>query len=302
MLNTRKTHRMQASTRMLLSSVLAAVPMTLGVVATAPTANASTVTSVYSLFSQNSATAALNYAVFGLGGTNKTNVNLRAVTVNGNVAVGPDGSLSLMAPSTINGNVDMDSTATPKNPGPGTYTGTLDTSESFSSLAADVVSASTQAQNLTATQTISSNVNKATTITGTSGLNVIDINGNINLNNANLTFSGAGAQFIVNISGSVSLVGTASILAGSNVSDGNILLNLYSNSGTLNTNVGDTTDGIVLAPTASFNLDGVFNGELISGGGQIALPSNSTVNYGPACPSPFPQRCPCFVADCSAWA
>lgn len=169
-----------------------------GALAAAPTAKAGTITSVYSLFDQNNASAGLNYAVFGLGGTPKTNVDLSLVTVNGNVAVGPSGSLTLAAPSTINGNVDMDSTATPKNPGPGTYTGTLDTNESFGTLATDIANVSTQAEGLTATQTFSS-ITTGRTITGVSGLNVIDITGNITLGSGAVTLAGpAGAQFIVN--------------------------------------------------------------------------------------------------------
>ena len=260
------------------AAILGGVPLA-GILAAPQTTAANTVTSVYSLFNQNNAAAALNYAVFGLGGTNKTNVNLSAVTVYGNVAVGPDGNLALMAPSTINGDIALDSTAT-ENASAGHYTGTLTTNNNFSTLTANIVNASTQAQGLTPSQTFSS-ITTATTITGTAGLNVIQINGNINLNNANLTFTSpaSGAQFIVNVSGSITLGGTASVVAGANVSDGNVLLNLYTNNGAVNTHVGDTIDGIVLAPTASFNLDGIFNGELISGGTSLALLSNATVNY-----------------------
>ena len=63
------------------------------------------------------------------------------------------------------------------------------------------LSAATDANALTATQTFS-NLTTSTTITGVAGLNVIDINGNINLNNMNLTLNGpAGAQFVMDVVG-----------------------------------------------------------------------------------------------------
>ena len=46
----------------------------------------------------------------------------------------------------------------------------------------------------------------------------------------------------------------------------------------MTTHVDEVVDGIVLAPHSSLNLDGTFNGELISGGSSIALLSNAIVN------------------------
>jgi hypothetical protein len=226
-----------------------------------------------------------NYAVLGLGGGQ---VNLSLVTVNGNVGIGAGGTIVNMAPSVINGNV-FESTAGQYS-GPGTLTGTQTISASL--LAANVAGAFTAASDAASAvavpaQTFSfSSITAATTITGGPGLNVVNITGNISLNNANLTLSGpSNAFFIINVGGNLSLVGTASLLT-SVVPVSNILYNFTDLSGdTITTNIGDRVNGILLDAHSgsSMTLDGSFNGELI--GNNITLMSGAVVNQ----PSPTPE-------------
>jgi hypothetical protein len=110
---------------------------------------------------------------------------------------------------------------------------------------------------------------------------VIKVNGNIDLNNANLTLSGpSNASFIIDVSGNLTLVGTASLLT-SGVSDRNALYNFTGSNASINTHVGDVVNGVLLADGSSsqMTLDGTFNGELI--GNDITLMSGAVVNSPP---------------------
>lgn len=231
-----------------------------------------------------------NYGILELGGTSGTrNLNLSAVTVNGNVGVGSGGTVTNQAPSKIVGNL-FESTGGSQYSGPGSLTGTKTVNSTLlSGNVAAAMQAATDAKNdgSTPTQTFGA-ITTATTITGVAGLNIINIS-SISLNNKNLTLSGPStAKFIINVAGNVSLVGTASLLTSGSVSNSNVLYNFTGSTASLQTNVGDVVDGIFLQSLVgqSMNLDGTFNGELI--GTNIALLSNATVNQPPPAKVPEP--------------
>lgn len=234
---------------------------------------------------------ASTFAVVGLAGTTTTRdqINNSLVTVNGNEGISQYGTLTNQAPSVINGNVYE--YASGEYSGPGTLNGSVIVNPSFMSSAdSSALTENAFAASLTPTQTFGA-ISSATTITGTSGVNVINITGGVNLNNANLTLTGpAGAIFIINISGSASLGGTASFALAGGVTDGNVLYNFTGPNGTsINTHVGDTINGIILAPNYKLTLDGTFNGEIIGGGAgdNIQLLSGVVVNGIPqAVPEP----------------
>lgn len=138
---------------------------------------------------------------------------------------------------------------------------------------------------LTATQSFASGITSGTTITGNGGLNVISVTGNINLGNGeNLTLSGTSSDiFVINVSGTLTLTGNAKLLI-SGVPVENVIYNFTGSSGTINTGVGDVLNGVFLAPNYSMTLDGIWNGEIISGK-TIQLLSGVTVNG----PSPVPE-------------
>ena len=138
-----------------------------------------------------------NYSVLGLKNTAITN---SLVTIHGNEGVSQGGKLSNNAPSTITGNVYE--YASGQYSGPGKLGGSvIINSTLLAQNDTDALNASTTAQGLTATQTFG-NISSTTTVTGNGGLNVIDINGSINLNNASLILSGSASDvFIVNVTG-----------------------------------------------------------------------------------------------------
>jgi hypothetical protein len=203
-------------------------------------------------------------------------VHLSLVDVTGNVGIGAGGTIKNEAPSTINGNVFQ--SAAGQYSGPGTLTGSITTNAFLlSTNIAGAQKAATDASALVPTQTFSG-ITSATTITGVAGINVINIHGNINLNNENLTLNGpVSAFFVLNVSGNLSLTGTASLLTSGGVTNSDTLYNFTSSTASWNTHVGDMLDGVFLAATSTFNhqLDGTFNGELISN--NITLLSNAVV-------------------------
>jgi PEP-CTERM motif len=231
-----------------------------------------------------------NYAVLGLDTVSLgTDINASNVTVTGNVGVSHLSTLQVMAPSTIIGNVYYQDAGSVT--GPGTVTGSL-IQQSMTQAVLDALNANTQNAMLAPNTTINGDVTSAKTFTGSGGLNVIDINGNINLNNANITLVGTPSDvFVINVTGDLDLVGTASLLT-SGVPNANVLYNFtggdVSNPGkmTFNTHVGDVVDGTMLAPYYTMNLDGTWNGELIGGPLNIGLLSNATVNQDSFNPPP----------------
>ncbi len=215
-----------------------------------------------------------NYSVLGLNNTTITN---SLVTIYGNEGVSQGGSLSNMAPSTITGNVYE--YASGQYSGPGKLGGSVIVNSTLlAQNDTDALNASTTAKALTATQTFGS-ITSATTVTGNGGLNVIDINGNINLNNASLILSGSASDvIIVNVTGTASFVGTGGLSLAGGVTPNHVLYNFTGSSGTIASHVGNVFYGTLLAPTYSFNLDGSFIGEIIGGGSSIQLLSNAAVN------------------------
>ena len=129
-----------------------------------------------------------------------------------------------MAPSTITGNVYE--YASGQYSGPGKLGGSvIINSTLLAQNDTDALNASTTAQGLTATQTFG-NISSTTTVTGNGGLNVIDINGSINLNNASLILSGSASDvFIVNVTGSASFGGTGGLSLAGGVTPNHVLYN-----------------------------------------------------------------------------
>jgi len=234
-----------------------------------------------------------SFAVLGL---DNTSVILSNVVVNGTVGISADGTLTIMAPSTVNGDVYEDPQATVT--GPGHVTGSTIT-QSMGALVTHATDASSQAALLAPDQTFSS-VTATTTITGNGGTTVIHISGDINLNNANLNLNGGASDyFIVNVGGNLSLVGTASLnVTGTPVS--HVLFNFTKVACTLNTHVGDVLNGIILADNCGVsNLDGTFNGEIIYGGNSVSLLSGALVNQAAVTATPEPSSLLLFGSGCA---
>jgi choice-of-anchor A domain-containing protein len=217
-----------------------------------------------------------NYAILDLGGGV---VNLSNVYVTGNVGVYNGSSISNMAPSTISGNVFEYSAG--QYSGPGAYTGMTTINPTLMSQnRTGALNAAANADALVATQTFA-NISAATTITGVAGLNVIDINGNINLNNASLTLNGpANAYFVINVTGNLALGGTGGLMISGGVTTSDVLYNFTSANASLATHIGNVVNGIILAagtnPSYSrWCRDVVFDGGLGFRSRLIAAPVSS---------------------------
>lgn len=215
------------------------------------------------------------YAVFAFNGDTTQSGNFSLVTVNGDVGVASGATVTNQAPSVVNGNVHVDSGGSFS--GPGKVHGTVFTGQDLSSQRAAALGASSQAAALSPDFTFG-NVNSSTTVTGKSGLNVVDITGSVNLNNGSLTLSGpSDAFFVVNVAGSISLVGTGGIVVGGSVPESNLLVNMTGSAAAINTHIGNVLEGTLLGPNAGGSLDGAFGSLLL--GGNFTLMSGATVTF-----------------------
>jgi hypothetical protein len=229
---------------------------------------------------------ALGYAILGVNGGSSPLITLSAVTVHGDVGLGPNVTLANNAPSEITGTLYQ--TTAGSATGPGLFGGGKVTKDLTSAAAAALAASTNFADNslFAPNSTINGNVTTSTTINRVGALTVVDINGDINLNNNNLTINGnLGDNIIVNISGALTLTGTASIVLTGGLTSQNVVLNFFGGSGApaFNTHVGDVVNGIVLAPHRDGQLDGTWNGELIFGYNNLTLLSDANV-YGQTTP------------------
>jgi len=145
----------------------------------------------------------------------------------------------------------------------------------------DALNASTTAAALSPTQTFPSSITTNTTVTGNGGLNVIKINGDINLGSSNsLTLSGKASDvFVVNVTGTLKFTGSGGLLLNGGVTANHVLYNILGTN-SISSGVNNQFYGTLLFPKASYALDGNFIGELIGGGSSIQLLSGAKVNAG----------------------
>ncbi len=132
--------------------------------------------------------------------------------------------------------------------------GTLFSDPALVSNQGQVLSASSALAALTPDQTISADQTAGLSYAVNSGqVEVVDLNGGLNLNNQTITLAGAGS-LVLNIEGSFSLDGSAGIFGNPN----NIYIN-YEGGSTITTGIACTIDGLVLDPSAPAILNGNLN-------------------------------------------
>jgi choice-of-anchor A domain-containing protein len=121
----------------------------------------------------------------------------------------------------------------------------------------------------------------ATPGSGADGVTVVQINGNFNLNGNSLILSGTPSDvFVVNVSGTLILVGTGELSLTGGVTANRVLCNFTGASGSISAQVGNVLAGTLLAPNYSVSSgDDSFSGEIIASG-SIQLLSASKVNAG----------------------
>jgi hypothetical protein len=117
-----------------------------------------------------------------------------------------------------------------------------------------VLFASSALAALTPSQTINADQTTALSYDVRPGrVEVVDLNGGLNLDNQNITLAGRGI-LVLNIQGSFSLNGSAGIFGNAN----NIYIN-YEGNTTFTTGIASTIDGLVLDPSAPAILNGNLN-------------------------------------------
>jgi len=209
--------------------------------------------------------AAGQYAVFALDSMSFNGPG----TINGNIAVGQ--STNFASPAVINGTVF-------ENPGVPAQGNIVPTGgfvkTDLTQAIADAKAAAVTANGLAGTQFFSTLGNNST-LTGTGGVNVIDV-GSISLSNGSLTLNGtANDVFIINDAGKFDFSNSGMVLTGG-VTASDILFNVGGNvaltgGGNLN------FFGTILAPNSDVQVhDKVLSGDLI--GNTIEDTSGFTVN------------------------
>ena len=139
----------------------------------------------------------------------------------------------------------------------------------------DALNASAAAKALVPTQTFQ-NIASATTITGSGGLNVIKVSGDIT---GSLVLNGtANDVFIVNVTGSLRLQGTTSLALAGGVTADHVIYNFVGSFSQVSAGAGNVVNGTILAPKSSVSLNGTqVNGEVIGGGLNLNLGRGAAV-------------------------
>ena len=231
---------------------------------------------------------AADYAVVGVGGSisifSDFEIYQSATVINGNVAEGPYTHTTHGVDATVNGRWDYDPTV---DPAPflgsgGSVTGGFVKTD-LTGVAADARAASIAAAGYLPTQTYST-LTEGQTITGSGGLNIIRITGDVTLKKSlNITGSASDEfifQFTTSGTGHVfTLSGMTINLTGGVVADG-ILWNLDGAGGDIVISSGADVVGTFLAPDRQIVSDhGTIEGRLIGGGNgtEISVHSGSEI-------------------------
>jgi choice-of-anchor A domain-containing protein len=269
--------------------------LALGLVVTAGQVHATSVNP----FTDLGSAGPTNWQILALGGDGcgtrsgcgsaTTNVSLSASSqVDGNVAVAPKGNLSVDSSSEVYGNADVGTGGSVSSTRvSGTVSQNSATNTLLNNAAQAALLAYSDAAGMTVTNSTYTNINfpsSAITITGTSGINVIDLT-NLELSGSaqTLTLSApTNGSFVINVSGTFSILNGADIKVAGGLSQFNVLYNVTgTGSGvTFNGSSGSTdVQGIVLAPYRDITLSGAqVDGEVISGNLNITVQNTSTID------------------------
>jgi choice-of-anchor A domain-containing protein len=242
-----------------------------------------------------------NYRILAMGGdscdtrsgcgTAATNLTIQNHSeVDGNVGVAPNGNLAVGIPYShiYGGQAFVDTSGSVYGSGqiPNGVVQNSATNTLLNNAVQSALLASSDAAGMVATIPSVTNINNPTspvTITGVSGINVVDLSNLVlssNTNSLTLTAPSSG-YFVINVTGNMALSGGADIRLAGGIGEYNVLYNV-TGTGSAVTFVDPTQTlstnayGIVLAPTRDITIDGaVVNGEVISGNLNI-----NVQNYG----------------------
>ena len=220
-----------------------------------------------------------NYAVLG------RNINLHNVTVNGDGGVGSYGTIAIEAPSSLNGDLYLDVGAT--RSGHNNISGSIIQPYDVDQALIDSISASQAAAGL-APDIVYSSITGPLMIQSSGPHTVVNVTGSINLGGSDsILFNGSAMEtLILNVYGGFTLGGDASIKSSApSATSNNILINIIGDGPTVSTHVGNMVEATLLATDRQFVLHSV-NGAVIGGDQQMTLMSGATVNYERLVPEP----------------
>ena len=219
---------------------------------------------------------AVDYAGLELSSSNIFTISSGNTSITGNVGLAANGTLNFSGGGVVTGAVDAGTGATVTITGGSVADGgTVEPYAQMSQDITDAQNAATYYAGLTATQTFSS-ITSAQTITGSGGVDVIQVNGDIDIQGGgNLTLSGNSSdQFVIDVNDTgvagnppdLTLGGGSSIvLNGINASQ--VVFNLIGTGLEVTTNGNSDTNGIFLAANGGITISGgVHDSEFIAGG------------------------------------
>jgi hypothetical protein len=226
-----------------------------------------------------------NFTVFSMGGPGSV-LNINLATVNGAVGMANPGRILESAPSQVIGDIIVGSQVNTSGVH-GSYW-SIDVDDNIVSQAAsDANAAAAYFAGLSSTPEVQAQfpqngqITHYLTVTGSVGLNVVNLPAFLLNNGATLTLSGpAGTAFVLNIAGNFDLH-SGNIQVGSDMGAMDVVYNITRANATVTTMVPTTGVGILLAPNNNINsMDSAsFAGEVIGGYGKsIVLMSGSSVN------------------------
>jgi hypothetical protein len=239
-----------------------------------------------------------SWAILSTGNPSTTDFALNGPgTTLGNVGVGATGKLSLDSsnghPATaITGNVFLATGSSITHPQQVHGSVVTGADAVLAQAAVDAQAAAGTFAGLSATNGTTSIGNATGTITGTTGVNVLNVTG-LSLNHAALTLSAPkGGQFVINDSGAFTLNSGVIQLAGG-LAPSDVVFNLTGTGPDVHSSGGGNSsvlNGILLAEDRNIAFSpGLVNGEVISGGASIHFVSGAEVNQaGPPPPAPAP--------------
>jgi hypothetical protein len=212
-------------------------------------------------------------------------LNINLATITGSVGVANLGKIKESAPSSINGDIIVGSQVDTSGVH-GSYGSITVDDATVTQAFSDATNAAAYLSGLPSTSGVQSQfpangqVIQNLTVTGTAGINVVNLPSFRLDNGATLTLTGpAGTGFVINVWGSFNLH-SGNIQVTDGVLPLDVVYNIATPNATVTTMVPTTAVGALLAPYSNINsMDSTaFNGEVIGGFGKtITLMSGSAV-------------------------
>lgn len=233
--------------------------------------------------------AAANFAGLEMGGSTFTYTISKSTTdITGNVGIGPNGNFDFSGGSIIDGTIHAGAGATLSITGGSSATGGIVQPSSLVTQAiADAHTAASYYGGLTPTQTLGTITGG--TITGSGGLNVYAVTGNLSLSNTTLTLSGsANDTFVFNVYGGGSVLSRSDIVL-NGISASQVLFNLVGTGTQLTTTGHSNTQGIFLAENGALDIQGGIHVSDFIAGSSLTWQSGVNITQATSAVAPVPE-------------